>query len=65
MWRHASCGLAMPTHNFKLTPKVGQFGYKSILMTLAKNCGFAVPIFPLLIFIKKIADTTYYGPPFI
>jgi len=27
--------------------------YKFKLLTLAKNGGFAVPIFPLLIFIKK------------
>ena len=39
-------------------------GYKSDQLTLAKICGFAVPIFPLLIFIKKIADTTYSGPLF-
>ena len=38
--------------------------YKSNLLTLAKNCGIAVLIFSLLIFIKKIADTTYCGPPF-
>jgi len=38
--------------------------YKFKLLTLEKNGGFAVPIFPLLIFIKKIADTTYCGSPF-
>jgi len=31
---------------------------KSNLFTLAERDGFAVLIFPLLIFIKKIADTT-------
>ena len=40
-------------------------GYKFTLLTLSKNCGFAVPIFPSLIFSKKMADTTYCGPPFI
>jgi len=40
-------------------------GYKSNLFTLAENDGFAVLIFRLLIIIKKIADTTYCGPPFI
>jgi hypothetical protein len=40
-------------------------GYKLNLFTLAENDGFAVLIFPLLIFIKKMADTTYCGPPFI
>jgi hypothetical protein len=39
-------------------------GYESILLTLSKNCGFAVPNFPSMIFNKKIADTTYCGPPF-
>ena len=39
-------------------------GYESIILTLAKNCGFAVPIFPSLIFCKNIAGTTYCGPPF-
>jgi hypothetical protein len=37
--------------------------YKSNLLTLAKNCGFAVPIFPSLIFNKKVANTTYCGSP--
>ena len=37
---------------------------KSNLFALAENDGFAVLIFPLLIFIKKMADTTYCGPPF-
>ena len=37
---------------------------KSNLFILAENDGFAVLIFPLLIFIKKMADTTYCGPPF-
>jgi hypothetical protein len=40
-------------------------GYKSNLFTLAENDGFAVLIFPLLIFNKKMADTRYGGPPFI
>jgi hypothetical protein len=40
-------------------------GYKSNLLTRAKNCGLAVPIFPSVIFSKKMADTTYCGPPFI
>ncbi len=35
------------------------------LFALAESVGFAVLISPLLIFIKKIADTTYCGPPFI
>jgi hypothetical protein len=39
-------------------------GYKSNLLTPAKNCGFAVPIFPSMIFTKKMADPTYCGPPF-
>jgi hypothetical protein len=38
--------------------------YKSNLFSLAESGGFAVLIFPLLIFIKKIAGTTYCGPPF-
>jgi len=41
------------------------YGYKFTLLTLSKNCGFAVPIFPLPIFSKKMADTTYCGPPSI
>jgi hypothetical protein len=32
-------------------------GYKSSLFTLSENDRFAVLIFPLLIFIKKIADS--------
>ena len=40
-------------------------GYKSNLGALAEIGGFGVLISPLLIFIKKIADTTYCGPPFI
>ena len=40
------------------------YGYKSNLLTPAKNCGFAVPIFPSMIFTKKMADPTYCGPPF-
>jgi Kef-type K+ transport system membrane component KefB len=40
-------------------------GYKSNLWALAENGGLAVLIFPLLIFAKKLADTTYCGPPFI
>ena len=55
----------MPTHNFKLVSKVLYAGYKFTLLTLSKNCGFAVPIFSLLIFSKKMADTTYCGPLFI
>jgi len=39
-------------------------GYKSNLFAAAENGGFGVLISPLLIFIKKIADTTYCGPPF-
>jgi hypothetical protein len=38
---------------------------KSNLFALAESVGFAVLISPLLIFIRKIADTTYCGPPFI
>jgi hypothetical protein len=41
------------------------FGYTSNLFAAAESGGFAVLISPLLIFIKKIADTTYSGPPFI
>jgi len=41
------------------------YGYKSNLFALAESVGVAVLIYPLLIFIKKIADTTYCGPPFI
>jgi hypothetical protein len=41
------------------------YGYKSNLFAAAESGGFAVLISPLLIFIKKIADTTYCGPPFI
>ena len=37
----------------------------SNLFSLAERDGFAVLISPLLIFIKKIADTTYCGPLFI
>jgi hypothetical protein len=39
-------------------------GYKSNLFAAAESGGFGVLISPLLIFIKKIADTTYCGPPF-
>jgi hypothetical protein len=39
--------------------------YEFILLTLAKNCGFAVLNFPLLIFKEKMADTRYSGLPFI
>jgi hypothetical protein len=41
------------------------YGYKSNLFPAAKSGGFAVLIFPLLIFIKKIADTSCSGPPII
>jgi hypothetical protein len=44
---------------------VVQFGYKSNLFAAAESGGFAVLIFLLLIFIKKIADTTCSGPPII
>jgi hypothetical protein len=40
-------------------------GYKSNLFALAESGGFGVLISPLLIFIKKMAETTYCGPPFI
>ena len=40
-------------------------GYHVILLTLAKNCGFAVLIFTSLILTKKMADTIYCGPPFV
>ena len=40
------------------------FGYQFTLLTLSKNCGFVIPIFPSMIFSKKIADTIYCGPPF-
>ena len=43
----------------------GYYGYQLNLFALAESVGFAVLISPLLIFIKKIADTTYSGPPFI
>ena len=39
-------------------------GYKSNLFALAESGGFGVLISPLLIFIKKVANTTYCGPPF-
>jgi hypothetical protein len=45
--------------------KIVDNGYKLNLFALAESVGFAVLISPLLIFIKKIADTTYSGPPFI
>ena len=41
------------------------YGYKSILLTLAKNCGFAFLNFPTMIFKKKMADTGCSGPPFV
>ena len=44
---------------------LADYGYKLNLFALAESVGFAVLISPLLIFIKKIADTTYSGPPFI
>jgi len=40
-------------------------GYKAKLFTLAKNHGFVVLIFTSPISIKKMADTTYCGPPFV
>jgi hypothetical protein len=40
------------------------FGNKLNLFVLAESVGFAVLIFPLLIFNKKMAGTTYCGPPF-
>ncbi len=39
--------------------------YKSNLLILAKSCGFVALIFPSLISTKKLADTTYCGPPFV
>jgi hypothetical protein len=39
-------------------------GYASKLCAYAESDGFAGPIFPLQTFTKKIADTTYCGPPF-
>ena len=42
-----------------------EFGYKSKLLTLAKNCGFVVLIFFSPISSKKKVDTTYCGPPFV
>jgi hypothetical protein len=41
------------------------YGYQFILLTLAKNDGFVVLIFTSPITIKKMADTTYCGPPFL
>ena len=41
------------------------YGYKSNLLTLAKNYGFVVLIFTSPIIIEKMADTTYCGPPFL
>jgi hypothetical protein len=41
------------------------YGYKFTILTLSKNCGFAIPIFLTMIFSKKRADTTYCDPPFI
>jgi hypothetical protein len=40
-------------------------GYKSNLFALAESGGLAVLIFPSLLFNKKIADTTYCGPPLV
>jgi len=50
---------------YKQIQKTASSGYQFTLLTPSKNCGFAVPIFPSLIFSKKMADTTYSGPPFI
>ena len=44
---------------------VVQFGYRSNLFAAAESGGFEVLIFPLLILIKKMADTTFCGPPII
>ena len=55
----------MLIHNFKLTSVVLDFGYKSKLLTLAKNCGFVVLIYTSPIPVKKMADTTDGGPPFV
>jgi hypothetical protein len=41
------------------------YGYKSNPFALAESGEFAVLILPLLSFTKKLADTTYCGPPFI
>ena len=41
------------------------YGYKFTLLTLTKNDGFIVLIFTSPITIKKMADTTYCGPPFL
>ena len=38
---------------FQAYLKILHVGYKFSLPTLSKNCGFAVPIFPSLIFSKK------------
>ncbi len=40
------------------------FGYASKLCSYAESDGFAGPIFPLQTITKKIAGTTYCGPPF-
>jgi hypothetical protein len=58
-------GLAKAIYNKNMFFAGFDYGYKFTLLTLSKNCGFAVPIFPSLIFSKKMADTTYCGPPFI
>lgn len=38
---------------------------KAKLLTLTKNYGYVVQIFPSLIAAKKLADTTYCGSPFV
>jgi hypothetical protein len=58
-------GLPKAIHNTNIFCARFDYGYKSNPFALAESGGFAVLISPLLIFIKKIADTTYCGPPFI
>jgi len=58
-------GLAKAIYNTNISRARFDYGYKLNLFALAESVGFAVLISPLLIFIKKIADTTYSGPPFI
>jgi hypothetical protein len=58
-------GLPKAIHNTNIFCARFDYGYKLNLFALPERVGFAVLISPLLIFIKKIADTTYSGPPLI
>ena len=48
-------GLAKAIFNKSMSIDKFDYGYKSNLLTPAKNCGFAVLIFPLQILTKKIS----------